>query len=83
MDDKKERNDFRWKMIIRIVLILLGIIQGGFIFWGKYVTDNLILAKSMAIEANTKIGGVEKDIDEIKDDMKYIRGRFDKILDRR
>ena len=66
----------RWKIAIRIIMVLLGIIQAGMIGWVKYMTNEVIQQKAQMMEAKS-------DMRYMREDISYIRTKLDSLFELR
>ena len=64
----------KWKVAIRIIMVLLGIIQAGMIGWAKYMTNEVIKQKAQMMEAKS-------DMKFMREDVAYIRIKLDSLFE--
>ena len=66
----------KWMITVRVILVLLGVIQMAFMGWAKWITQEVL-------ESKAERTAIRQDISNIKDDMSYIRTKFDSIFELR
>ena len=66
----------RWKLTVRVIMILLGLLQLGLVGWARFVTVEVMENKSAWTQQKS-------DIEHVKEDVTYIRTKLDSIFELR
>lgn len=64
----------QWAYFVRVIMVLLAIIQSGFIYWARYITTEVL-------DAQKEMATQKSDIAHVREDVSYIRNRLDKFID--
>lgn len=66
----------QWAIFVRVIMVLLAIIQTGFVYWSRYITNEVL-------DAKTEIATQKSDMGHVREDVSYIRNRLDQFIDKR
>ena len=80
MTEHLQNGSKKWMLTVRIILILLGIIQVGFMAWANFVSNEILNAKVEFAAQKAELSSQKTDMTNIKDNICIIRSRLDTLI---